>query len=102
MSEFRWKLRHPDKGSAIEEWVLARRPDGTMSFAWTQYVVRWFPKLKRWRVQEMVRTGTTRTGQEYLKRVTLAEFPCDNLVMAYVGEEARAFAETTWRLKHGE
>lgn len=102
MAEFRWKLRHPETGSAIEEWVMQVKYDGDKTFTWAQWTVRWFPKLKKWRVLQLQHAGKTRTGQEYLKAVTLAEFPCDNLVMAFVGEEARAFAETTWRLKHGE
>lgn len=101
MSEFRWKLRHPDTGSAIEEWSMQVKYDGHKTFTWSQWVVRWFPKLKRWRVQHLQKTGTTHNRPEYLNRVTLAEFPCDPLVMAFVGEEARAFAETTWRLKYG-
>lgn len=100
MSEFRWRRRHPDTGSAVEEWNMQVRYDGHKTFMWNQWIVRWFPKLKKWRVQCLQPQGRTRDGHEYLKRVTLAEFPCDNLVMAFVGEEARAYAETTWRLKH--
>lgn len=102
MSEFRWKQRHHETGSAIEEWIMQVKHDGHRTFSWAKWTVRWYPKLKKWRVHQMLPGGKTRIGQDYLKLVTIAEFPCDPFAMAFVGEEARAFAETTWRLKHGE
>lgn len=104
MIEIRWRQRHIEEGSQVAEWTMgAKRPRSSWSFAGVS--VRWFPRLKVWRVLKLMQPARGYGAKGYLVRKLVAELPVafdDEFTREMVGEQARQLAETTWRLENGE
>lgn len=81
-----------------------RGPHLPRGFTWTGVEVRWYPRLKVWRVLKLA-PPQKHHGKDHLVRELVAASPVEYdaaFTRELVGEQARQLAETTWRLENGE